>query len=416
MFKLSLHRKRSFTLLALVIAGETVFFLPFVLARIFRPTLLLVFDISNTELGACFSLYGVLAMVSYFFGGPLADRFSARNLLSIALWLTGFGGLIMWQAPSKETLFILYGFWGITTILLFWAALIRATREWGGEDLQGRAFGWLEGGRGATAAFLGTMALFVFSDFSGEPTSLVVERINSYRQVVLFTSLFTMFTGVVTWIFVPYNKEAYLGERIKTKDFTFLLKMPVIWLLSIIIVCAYVCYKITDDFSLYANEVIGVDEVKAAGFGTGALWMRAVVAVIAGYVADKIKASRIIIYCFIIAATGGVLLALGLFEQGILLLILNFIIIMVGIYGLRALYFALIHEGRIPILLTGTAVGIISIIGYTPDVFMSPWMGYLLDTNPGVSGHRLVFWVLTGFSLLGLMAALGFVRLNKPSS
>ncbi len=35
------------TLLTLVIAGEVIFFLPFLLPRIFRPTMLVVFDISN---------------------------------------------------------------------------------------------------------------------------------------------------------------------------------------------------------------------------------------------------------------------------------------------------------------------------------------------------------------------------------
>ena len=47
---------------------------------------------------------------------------------------------------------VLYAYWGVTTILLFWAAMIRATREWGGASQQGRAFGILDGGRGAVAA------------------------------------------------------------------------------------------------------------------------------------------------------------------------------------------------------------------------------------------------------------------------
>jgi len=162
MFKSNLHKKRFLSLISLIIAGESIFFLPFVLARIFRPSLLVVFNITNTELGTYFSIYGIVAMLSYFFGGPLADRFPARYLLSLALWLTGLGGFVMAFVPIKGIMVILYTFWGLTTILLFWAALIRATREWGGLDFQGRAFGWLEGGRGATAALLGTLTLLVF--------------------------------------------------------------------------------------------------------------------------------------------------------------------------------------------------------------------------------------------------------------
>ena len=41
-------------LLLLILAGEAVFILPFVLPRVFRPTVLDVFGVDNTELGLCF--------------------------------------------------------------------------------------------------------------------------------------------------------------------------------------------------------------------------------------------------------------------------------------------------------------------------------------------------------------------------
>ena len=80
--------RRALTLIALVVAGEAVFGLPFVLARVFRATMLEVFELTNLELGLAFSGYGVIAMVAYFVGGPLADRFSARRLMTVALLAT----------------------------------------------------------------------------------------------------------------------------------------------------------------------------------------------------------------------------------------------------------------------------------------------------------------------------------------
>ncbi|MFN7929551.1 MAG: hypothetical protein U0Y68_16710 [Blastocatellia bacterium] len=79
---------RVVILITLMLAGESVFLLPFILARIFRPTLLDVLGLTNLQLGAAYSLYGVLALVSYFFGGPLADRFAARRLMAVALAAT----------------------------------------------------------------------------------------------------------------------------------------------------------------------------------------------------------------------------------------------------------------------------------------------------------------------------------------
>jgi hypothetical protein len=43
-------------LVALIAAGEAVFLLPFVLDRVFRPTFLDVFGVTNLQLGTAFSL------------------------------------------------------------------------------------------------------------------------------------------------------------------------------------------------------------------------------------------------------------------------------------------------------------------------------------------------------------------------
>ena len=85
---------------ALVIAGEMVFGLPFHTSRFFRPTMLDVFGFSNTQLGDLFAIYGVTAMASYFPGGAIADRFSARFLLTASLVATGCGGLYMATIPG----------------------------------------------------------------------------------------------------------------------------------------------------------------------------------------------------------------------------------------------------------------------------------------------------------------------------
>ena len=150
-------------MLLLIAAGETVFFLPFLLARVFRPTVLEVFGLSNLELGTAYGVYGGVAMFAYLIGGPLADRFKPRTMLAIALLTTAAGGLLLISIPALSTLIILYAYWGITTIALFWAPLIKATREWGGTMAQGSAFGLLDGGRGLLAAITGSIMVALFA-------------------------------------------------------------------------------------------------------------------------------------------------------------------------------------------------------------------------------------------------------------
>lgn len=135
---------RALIFIALMIAGEVVFLLPFVVARIFRPTFLKVFEINNLQLGTAFSVYGIIAMVSYFAGGPIGDRFSPGKLMTTSLLLTAIGGFFMALIPSLLGLTLLYGFWGISTILLYWAAYVKAIRQFGGSNTQGMAYGLVD--------------------------------------------------------------------------------------------------------------------------------------------------------------------------------------------------------------------------------------------------------------------------------
>lgn len=62
-----------------------IFSLPFHIPRFFRPTVLDVFGLSNTQLGDIFAVYGVVALAAYFPGGAIADRYSVRTLIALSL-------------------------------------------------------------------------------------------------------------------------------------------------------------------------------------------------------------------------------------------------------------------------------------------------------------------------------------------
>lgn len=386
--------------------------MPFVLARIFRPTILHVFDITNLELGTAFSVYGVVAMIAYFFGGPLADRFQARNLMSLALCLTAIGGLYMYYIPSFENLLWLYGFYGFTTIFLFWAAMIKATRLWAGDDFQGRGFGYLEGGRGAAAAIIGTIGLYVFSSTAADDS--IVAYAHSFQLVILVTAFSVALIAALVFYLIPEDgTESKRTTPPDLKDVIEVGLMPTVWLQAIIIICAYVAYKTTDDISLYANEVLGYNDVQSAGVATMAFWMRPVFAIMAGYFADRWSGARISIFSFLILVVTGLLIASGIFESIVAVNLVVLLSTLIGVYAVRGIYFALMEDAAIPIHATGTAVGVMSVIGFLPDIFMGPLMGVLLDNNPGSTGHQYVFLVMSGFAAVGLLASVLFHRITK---
>ena len=396
---------------ALIVAGEMIFMLPFVVARVFRPTMLDVFGLTHFELGTAFSVYGVVAMAAYFLGGPLADRFSARRLMTAALVATSLGGGIFAGIPSLGVVTALYGFWGLTTILLFWAALMRATREWGGEAQIGRAYGILDGGRGLAAAVLASVMVAVFASLlpTDVASATMAERSAAFGQVIWIVTGLTLASAVLVWFSVPEAKPVSAAEpRLTLAGVRRVIAMPAVWLQAVIIVCGYVGFKATDDFSLYARDVFGYDEVAAAQMGTVSFWVRPFAAVGAGLLADRIAPSRVALVGFGTLMLGCLAMV---FQPGLhLILLLTVAGTSLGIYAVRAVYYSLLGEARVPLAVTGSAVGLVSVIGYTPDVFMGPVTGYLLDQSPGVMGHQHVFVMVAAFAAVGLVCTVGFQR------
>lgn len=404
-------------MLALIVAGESIFFLPFVLARVFRPMLLDVFGLTNLELGTAFAAYGVVAMFAYFAGGPLADRFPPRGLLGAALVTTAAGGILMAAIPNLVWLKVLYAYWGFTTIALFWAALMRATREWGGEYAQGVAFGWLDGGRGLLTAVTGSVMVMIYASLIPEDvgSASLAQRAEALRRVILILSAMGCGAALLVWFALPErHRAADEREILSLRGIRQVVKLPAAWLQALIIICAYVGFKATDDFSLYAKEVLHLDEVDAAKAGTVSLWVRPVAAIGAGFLADRFGAVVLTVWSFVFLTIGSLVLAAGGIGAGMLGWFLVTITgASLGIFALRGLYFAIMREGRIPLGVTGSAVGFVSVIGYTPDVFMGPLMGVLLDRSEGAQGHQHVFLVVAAFAVLGLLAAIVFARVTR---
>ncbi len=398
-------------LVLLILAGESVFILPFVLQRVFRPTVLEVFDLDNLQLGMCFSVYGIVALLSYLFGGPLADKFPPRKLIAVALWMTALGGLVYASFPSYTVLRMLYGYWGFTTIFLFWAPMIKATRVWGGSTSQGKAFGYLDGGRGLVGALFGTLGILIFSIFINSDISelTVSESRAAFRQVILLTSGIITLVGMLVWLFMKFdrkNEKEILIKKISIPQIQEVLRLPSVWLLMIIILCAYVGYKITDVFSLYAQDVMLYNQVESAQVGTFLLFVRPVIGVLIGILADRSQITFWLIIGFVLSFLGALIFAFGLIsDSATVLFFISVLVVTTGVFAARSLYFAVMEKGQIPLVLTGTAVGIISLIGYTPDIFAGPAMGYLLENSPGAEGHQDVFWMLALFSFVGSIAS-----------
>ncbi|MDA7777683.1 MFS transporter [Flavobacteriaceae bacterium] len=402
----------------MILSGELVFILPYFLSRVFRPTFLEVFNLTNIELGSLFSVYGTVALFSYLYGGTLADRFLPGKLISISLLSTALGGLLLATYPSLFILQLLYGYWGFTTVFLFWGAMIKGTRMWGGTKNQGQAFGFLDGGRGVVAALMGSIGVYIYSLFLevDVQNASILERQEAFRYVILFVSFIIGIIGIVIYfkLNIKPDEQQQQNPSHSFKNIRTVLKLESVWLLMFIILCAYFGYKVTDIYSLYASEVMNYNEIEAANVGSLQLYLRPLACVLFGLLADRSRSTFWIIIGFLVMLIGSIIFASGFVQSGLNgIFFMSLVVLAVGTYAIRALYFAVLEEGNISLTLTGTAVGIISLTGYTPDIFAGPLMGYYLDEYPGLLGHQYIFIYLAGFSVLGLICTFRFAKISK---
>lgn len=387
----------------LCLSGGIIYLLPF-LREVYYIPMQKALSLNNTQLGVLMSVFGAVSMIFYFPGGWLADRVSPRKLLTIALVTSGLAGLYFATFPSYTMCIAIHAFWGISITFVFWAALIKATRNWAPSHEQGKAFGILESGRGIAEVVSSTALLAVFASLGSENLAL--------SWVIVIFSLLTILLGFMAWFSLKdqnrtNSRTDERREKVGISDIFEVLKMPVVWLISVVILAAYSAYWGSYYFTPYATDVFLMSVVFGGAIGVGKMWLKPLAALGAGFLADKAGIARTIAGFFLVLIVSFVGFS---FMPGdpklVFILIANTAVASVAIFALRGIYFALLEEGRVPLIITGTATGIVSVIGFTPDVYMPMVGGVLLDRFPGGLGYRYFFLFIALLCVFGLSAAL----------
>ena len=82
-------------------------------------------------------------------------------------------------------------------------------------------------------------------------------------------------------------------------------------------------------------------------------------------------------------------------------------VLLIGVltYAVRGIYWATLESCNIPDRTKGLAIGAISLVGYSPDIYLPLLNGYLLEQYPGKLGYNLYFGFITVMGVLGTLAA-----------
>lgn len=398
--------------MVLSLSGGIIFFLPFLQELYYRP-LAVALQLNNAQIGSLLSVFGITSLLCYVPGGWLADRFSPRLLLSSSLISTGLSGFYFSTFPSYPISLLLHGFWGITITLMFWCAMLRVTRHWGAANGQGQAYGALEMGRGIGEALSAAATLALFAYLGSDAVAL--------KAVIGLFSAIILGLGIASIFVLRKDSGGDLVES-RSTDVNFdtvraALGMPEVWLISAIVLSGYCAYWGTLRLTSYATDVFLLSVTLAALLSSLKLWVKPFAALGAGVLADKLGVTQVIATLFIILLLGFLSFAFLPGTTGwIPVMVLNLILVSMAVFGLRGIYFALVHESGVPFEVTGVAIGVISMIGLSPDIFMPLLGGMLLDTYQGTEGYQYFFLCVSGMCCLGIIATRSLATRNAGSA
>ena len=415
---------RYLKLTFLIMAGGAIYPLLY-LRQNFEMTLISTLGISLTELNVAHSILGAAFVLSYVPSGWLADRFSPRSLLTFSVTMTGVVGFWYASIPAPEWINVIYGFWGLTTGLTFWAALIKGCSLLAPDDQQARFFGLLEGGRGLFEALLATIAV---AWFAYAVSSLGALDEGAMVQVIYFYSTVCLLIGALLWFVLDESSQAATEAGAppeETSPVTFketvrdLLSLVLnlrVWLVALCILTGYQVFWATYTYSAFLQTQFGLDAVAVAALTTVRLWMRPIGAVLMGFIGDRFHPVRSLGIAILLAGFSLIALLVLPADSPFTLLYFAVATSSVVIYGVRGIYWASFNTARIEPRRAGLAIGLISMIGYTPDIYMPLINTYLIDTYGDTVGFQLYFGGVGLTAIIGGASAFYLLALTKSDA
>ncbi len=405
-----MNRERVATyaqVMIIALAASVIYSAPY-LRQLFKTSLLEVFSLTEAQLGNLSSAYALACLICYVPGGWLADRVEARKLLVIALFASAASYAWYATIPSYEELLVIYASWGVIGVGILWAAMFKQVRLLGGGDEQGRLFGSLEGARGLFEAILLTVGSFIFGLFATRELGMI-------NVIVLYT-VCSAILGVVLMCWKPKIAAESPADRetIRWSDLLIIVRQPSIWLLCIILSALYHVFWATIEFPSFA-ETGGFEMTLAAATALGAakLWMRFPGGIVAGMMGDRIGNPLLMIWLFLLSIFSCLYLALMPTSPDwawtLWVFIFPFALLA---YGLRGVFWALLYNCPIPTRVLGTAIGVVSIIGYSPDAYVpqvAAWLHTNYDTTTAYQGF---FAYVAAVSAVGMIASWALYRLT----
>ncbi|SDP39199.1 MFS transporter [Desulforhopalus singaporensis] len=391
--------RKYISILALSLAGGSIYTLPYI-KYVFYDTQLEVMNITNMQSGFLLSMYALGCILSYIPGGIITDKISPRKAISYSLFGTAALGALYAITLSYTLALVIWFLFALTTAFVFWTSLLKAIGMAGDSTEQARLYGLYYAGNGIAAAIVNSLALEAFT-FGSDPRQ-------SLFYAVMVMSVSILVSGILVFFILSDEKtESAVEDKFDFSAVKHLFKNPMLWIFSFIVFGGYAIYSSTSYFTPYLTSVVGLSVEESGVYSIIRSYLFYLLAPFGGYLADKVFRSTsklfIVLFATLALTIGGVLFLPPTMSTTAI----SLYTLLPGAFGLMlyGLVFSVVREAGIPITVAGTAIGIASIIGYTPDFFFSAMFGSWLDSH-GDGGYAMIFTFLAAVAAMGCVMSI----------
>lgn len=394
-------------LIVLVSLGSSLIYTPLYLKNVFYDPLMQGLGATNTDLGAMVSLYGIAAMICYLPSGIVADKFRMRTLSWVGFIASAVVVYYYATLPSIFMCYVVFGVMGVTTILIWWGTRFKLVRLCCEEDEYPARIGVSYSIYGVAGLVIGLVNTAVFA--------LVPIPAQGVQLVLFWLATAMVVLGVLSYILIPdfkgeINKDSKLFSL---ADAVEAIKTPgVIWA-CLAYFCVYAFYQGASYTTPYltalgtdANLTNIVSLVRTYGIAL-------VAGPVLGFLAARFKSTKAIAACFGLSIVVFVVLMMLPVDNSVSLIAVC-LVLLIGFvtYGAFSIGSSPLSELGIPMRIFGTAAGLLSVIGFMPDVFIHTWYGSMIDAS-GTAAFNMIFIIEALIAAVGILCLVMCMRTVK---
>ena len=407
--------KKWVTFIILTLGAGTIYKLCFLKDAFYVP-MQEYLGLTHTQIGNAMSISGAVTTIGFILAVWLSDKVSKKILLPAGLIGTGVLGLWLATFPGYNQILLIWALFALTNDMIFWPVLLKSVKSLGSKDEQGRMFGYFEASRGLVDTLIAFAALGIFAYFGSGKLG--------FRNSILFYSITVIVVGIASFFVLEDDRNHIKSDKSEGKKSKVspmeAIKTKEVWLAAFTTFFVYAVFCGITYFIPFLENIYALPVALVGAYGIiNQYGLKMVGGPIGGYLADKKfhSPAKYLRAAFLLCI---VLLAIMIIAPhnslNVYIGMLMTLVFGAVIFSMKATYFAPMGEINISEDITGAAMSIGSFVGYAPGMFCYSLYGNILDKHTGLEGYRMVFMLMLGFAVLGVLVSTLLIKAIKKNS